>query len=490
MLFNSYQFVFFFLPLVILSIFFSQAYFKFKNLKILVLILFSLFFYAYDNYKFLFLLLFSILFNYFISRQIDNINRKSSKKLILAFIILFNLLILLYFKYFNFFIEHLSIFFSEKNIGYVEIYLPLAISFFTFQQISYQIDNFKVYQKKNIISYLLYVSFFPQLIAGPIIRYSHFLKEIIKNKFLKINNENLSIGLSIIVLGLFKKVVLADTAGFYVDSMYNQIYNDDSINGFDLLLFIIFFSVQIYFDFSGYSDIAVGVAKILNFNLPINFNSPFKAHSIIDFWKRWHITLSQFFRDYFYISLGGNKNIFIVKFFLIIFVMTVVGLWHGASNNFVIWGLLHGVLISSNHLINRVNFRIFKSLTIPKFIKILFTFILVAIAFVFFRVDDLYQSINIIIGAFSFDNYFYKSYFINEISDSKKFIMILSLFVIFFMPNIFQIFKLKLINLKKIDKKNKITFKTNYFWIFSIIIMFFWLLTFLNSPSVFIYFRF
>ena len=490
MLFNSYQFVFFFFPLVILSIYFSGVVSRFKNFKILILISFSLFFYAYDSYKFLFLLLFSILFNYFISIQIDNINSKRLKKLALFFIIIFNILILLYFKYFNFFIENLSILFSESNISYIKVYLPLAISFFTFQQISYQIDNFKVYQKKNIISYLLYVSFFPQLIAGPIIRYSHFIKEIVKKKFLKINNENLSIGFSIIVLGLFKKVVLADTAGIYVDSMYNQIYNGDNTNGFDLLLFIIFFSLQIYFDFSGYSDIAVGIAKILNFNLPINFNSPFKAHSIIDFWKRWHITLSQFFRDYFYISLGGNQNIFIVKFFLIIFVMTVVGLWHGASNNFVIWGLLHGILISSNHLINKFNFKILESLIIPKFIKVLFTFILVAIAFVFFRVSDSHQSLNIIMGAFSFDNYFYNSYFIHEISNYQKFIMTLSLFVIFFMPNIFQIFNLKLVNLKKIEKKSKISFEPNYFWIISIIILFFWSLAFLNSPSVFIYFRF
>ncbi|MBK56981.1 MAG: membrane-bound O-acyltransferase family protein [Flavobacteriaceae bacterium] len=490
MLFNSYQFIFLFLPFLILILTFFQNYVRFKNLQILIMILFSLFFYAYDNYKFLFLILFSIFVNYYISLKIDSLNKKNLKKLSLTLIILFNILILFYFKYFNFFIKHISSFFSETNISYIEIYLPLAISFFTFQQISYQVDNFRNKKKKNIISYILYVSFFPQLISGPIIRYSHFLKETIKDKFLKINNENLSIGLSIIVLGLFKKVVLADTAGLYVDDLYNQINDGKSFNGFDLLLFIVFFSVQIYFDFSGYSDIAVGIAKILNFNLPINFNSPYKAHSIIDFWKRWHITLSQFFRDYFYISLGGNKNIFIVKFFLIIFVMTVVGLWHGASNNFVIWGLIHGLLISFNHLINKFNFKKFINLSIPKFIKIAFTFMLVAMAFVFFRVENLHQSLTIIIGSLSIENYFHNSYFINEISNYKKLIMILSIFIIFFMPNIFQIFNLKLVNLKKIDKNQKIVFKINYFWIYSIILIFIFLLTFLNSMSVFIYFRF
>ena len=250
------------------------------------------------------------------------------------------------------------------------------------------------------------------------------------------------------------------------------------------------FVVQIYFDFSGYSDIAVGIGRILNFNMPINFNSPYKAHSIIEFWKRWHITLSQFFRDYFYISLGGNKNIFFIRIILIIFIMTVVGLWHGAANNFIIWGLVHGILIASNHFINRINFRILKEFKIPKFIKILITFYLVAITFVFFRVEDIDKSFSIILGAFSFDNYFFSSYFINEISILKKIIMLLSILIIFLMPNIFQLFRLKTVNISKIEIKNKITFKTNFLWAFSLILIFIFSLVSLNTPSVFIYFRF
>ncbi len=486
MLFNSYNFLFIFLP-----IFFSSIYLLKENLsrhKIFILvIIFSLIFYSLDNYNFTFLLLSSIIINFFSSKKIDKTLNKNKKKFFLFLIILFNLIILLYFKYFNFFIDNINKL-SSTEFKFVNLSLPLAISFFTFQQISFQVDNFRTSKTKNFISYLLYVSFFPQLIAGPIIRYNHFIKEIFKNKFFKINSKNLSIGITIILIGLFKKIIFADTAALYVDAFFIRFNNGLGFTGIDSFLFIVLFSIQIYFDFSGYSDIAVGIGKILNFNIPINFNSPYKSKSIIDFWKRWHITLSQFFKDYFYIALGGNKNNFFYKLIIIIIVMTICGLWHGASNNFIFWGLLHGIMISSNHILNKFDLSFIKR--IPHFIKILFTFCLISTAFIFFRVNDIAQSFDIIISVFDSSNNFNQSLFINEITFFNKLIMFTSIFVVFCTPNIFQIFDLSLVNIKRIDIDKRVIFKNNYYWIFFNLILIVFIIYNLGTPSTFIYFHF
>lgn len=486
MLFNSYSFLFIFLP-----IFFSTIYFFRKILKIniifIFLIIFSLLFYSFDNYKFTFLLIFSIIINYLISKKIDVIKKNNFKKILLLVIILFNILILVYYKYFNFFIENINTFRLEK-IQEIRIILPLAISFYTFQQISFQIDNYKERMNKNFTTYFLYICFFPQLIAGPIIRYSHFIKETLKNNFLKINSKNLSIGISIILIGVFKKVIFADTAALYVDNFLIRNGGGYDVASVDALLFIIFFSIQIYFDFSAYCDIAVGIAKILNFDFPINFDSPYKSKSIIDFWKKWHITLSQFFRDYLYISLGGNKNTFLHKLILIIFVMSLCGFWHGSSNNFIVWGFIHGILISLNHILIKLNFKIFRK--IPYQLKIIFTFLLVAFAFTFFRVNNIYDAFQIISLAFNFSDYLNNSFFIKEISNFNKLIMFSSLVVVFFAPNIFQIFDLNLINISQIDKASFIKFKSNILWLVFNFVLLLFIIFNLGSPSTFIYFHF
>ena len=486
MLFNSYSFLFIFLPFFFITTYFFREIVQ-KNIIFVFVILFSLIFYSYDNYKFTFLFFFSIILNYIISKKIDITQSNNFKKLLLYMVISFNLLILGYFKYYNFFISNINSFKLEK-FELINIALPLAISFYTFQQISFQIDNFTKRKNKNFLTYFLYVSFFPQLIAGPIIRYSHFIRQVIKNNFLKINSKNLSIGLSIILIGLFKKIIFADTAGLYVDNYFTRFGGGYDIAGIDAFLFIIFFSVQIYFDFSAYCDIAVGIGKILNFDMPINFNSPYKSKSIIDFWKKWHITLSQFFRDYLYIILGGNRNHFIMKLLLIIFVMSICGLWHGASNNFVLWGFIHGVLISINHLLIKLNFITIKK--IPYSIKIIFTFLLVSIAFIFFRVTSINDAFEIISSAFNFSNYFNNSLFITEISNINKLVMFLSLIVIFFAPNIFQIFDLKLVNVNKIDKNKTIKFRSNIYWLLFNLILLIIIIFNLGSPSTFIYFHF
>jgi alginate O-acetyltransferase complex protein AlgI len=486
MLFNSYNFLFFFLPIFFSLIILSFNFFNKKKIFILV-ILFSLIFYSFDNFNFTFLLFLSIILNYFFSIKIDKTNNYKFKKTFLVLIIIINLFVLGYFKYYNFFIENLN-YFKIYNFDLINTGLPLAISFFTFQQISFQIDNFKLRVNKSFTTYFLYVCFFPQLIAGPIIRYSHFIKETFKNNFLKINSKNLSIGLSIILIGVFKKVIFADTASLYVDNYLIRFGGGYDVAGIDALLFIIFFSIQIYFDFSAYCDIAVGIAKILNFDIPINFDSPYKSRSIIDFWKKWHITLSQFFRDYLYIVLGGNKNSFFVKLILIIFVMSVCGFWHGASNNFIVWGFIHGVLISINHLLIKLNFTTIKK--IPYYIRIIFTFLLVSLAFVFFRVTNIYEAFQIISYAFNFSDYLNNSFFIKEISNFNKLIMFSSVLVVFFAPNIFQIFDLKLVNINKIDKNDFIKFKSNISWLVFILVLLLFIIFNLGSPSTFIYFHF
>ena len=452
-----------------------------------MVILFSLIFYSFDNLNFTFLLFFSIILNYFFSIKIDKTNNYKFKKTFLILIIIINLFVLGYFKYYNFFIENLN-HFKIYNFDLINTGLPLAISFFTFQQISFQIDNFKLRVNKSFTTYFLYVCFFPQLIAGPIIRYSHFIKEALKNNFLKINSKNLSIGLSIILIGLFKKVIFADTAGLYVDNYLIRFGGGYDVAGFDALLFIIFFSIQIYFDFSAYCDIAVGIAKILNFDIPINFNSPYKSVSIIDFWKKWHITLSQFFRDYLYIALGGNKNTFNIKLGLIIFVMSICGFWHGASNNFIFWGFIHGVLISINHALIKLNSTTIKK--IPYQLKIIFTFLLVSVAFTFFRVPNISESFQIILLAFNFSDYLNNSFFIIEISNIKKLIMFLSIVIVFFTPNIFQIFDLKLVNVRNIEKNKLIKFESNIYWLLFNLGLLISIIFNLGTPSTFIYFHF
>ena len=463
------------------------SYFNLKRHQSLIsLSFFSLIFYSYDSYKLTFLFLTSIIVNYLFCLVIDNNKNILIKKNFLVCIVLINIFILLYYKYYNFFANTFSsiVGISIKNL---EIYLPLAISFYTFQQISFQVDNYKKKQKKSFLQYLLYVSFFPQLIAGPIIRYSNFIKECLKKNFLKITSQNLTIGISIIIIGLFKKIIFADSAGLYVDIIFNKIGNGELLAGIDYFFFIVFFSVQIYFDFSAYSDIAVGIGKIFNFNIPVNFNSPYKSKSIIEFWKRWHITLSQFFRDYLYIFMGGNQNIFLIQIVILILVMTLVGFWHGAATNFIFWGFLHGVYISINHIMIKMNLK----LNIPGFFKVLFTFWLVSVAFIFFRVDNFQVSLDILVRSFNYVGYFKDSYFLYDVSLSQKFTLILSLICIFYLPNIHQIFQLKLTNIKNVKNFGiSIVFKSNFYWLIYLLILSFFILINISNPQTFIYFRF
>lgn len=430
--------------------------------------------------------MFSILINYIISLNYIHKNRI----FFLYFIILFNLIFLLFFKYFNFFVTNTNYVFSTK-FQTIDILIPLGISFYTFQQISYQVDCYKekiLEKNKSFIKYIFYVSFFPQLVAGPILRYNDIINQINTNTVFKLNFKNLAIGFAIIILALAKKILIADELGQIFLNNYNNYLNTGSISFVQSWIMIFSFSLQIYFDFSAYSEIAFGICKILNLQIPGNFNSPYKATSMIDFWRRWHITLSSFFRDYLYIPLGGNKNGIKFKISNIIFVMSLVGFWHGASWNFLAWGFANGFLISLNHLIKDTKFGINFFARVPILLKRLIIFTIVSLLFLFFRVIEFDQSIQIFSAAFDFKNYIFEFYNYNfKIKDI--FILIFSLIIVLFFPNIFEVFEIKPYNFQKMEKTN-LYFSSNYLWLFFLIFLILILGFKIGSDIEFIYFQF
>jgi alginate O-acetyltransferase complex protein AlgI len=351
MLFNSPFFLFVFFPITItifflcgrISIAFAQAW----------LAIASLFFYAWWNPPYLLLLLFSAVINYTIGqslqRQTSLEHRQIPRKTLLWAGLAFNLIALAYFKYFIFLLSILSGL-TGRHFSWDSIVLPLGISFFTFQKIAYLVDSYigKV-REKSFLNYILFVSFFPQLIAGPIVHYSEVFPQFKNQRTYHPSVENIADGLSIFLLGLAKKVVLADEYARYANAGFDAASQGVEVSLVAAWLAAVAYTLQLYFDFSGYSDMAVGLARTFNIELPLNFNSPYKATSIIDFWRRWHMTLSRFLRDYLYIPLGGNRRGRVLRYCNLLLTMTIGGLWHGAAWTFVAWGALHGVYLLINH---------------------------------------------------------------------------------------------------------------------------------------------
>lgn len=337
MVFSSLIFIFRFLP-VFIAVYYITPY-KYKNLCILI---FSLFFYSFGEPKYFPIMISSIIIDYIVSILIQrNFKNKAKCKVLLLVSIIFNMGILIYFKYANFFIENINLLF-KSSIDKISLTLPLGISFYTFQTLSYTIDVYKgkVEAEKNIIDFGAFVSLFPQLIAGPIVKYSDINKEI-KNR--SINMSNFELGLEEFIIGLSKKVLIANNIGM----LWYEISSKDLINISTPLawLGIIAFSFQIYFDFSGYSSMAIGLGKMIGFNFPINFNFPYISRSITEFWRRWHITLGSWFKEYVYIPLGGNKVNKIRVFLNLLIVWFLTGFWHGAEYTFILWGLYFFTLI-------------------------------------------------------------------------------------------------------------------------------------------------
>ena len=404
MLFSSPLFLFFFFPLVFCVYFIFKNNFKIRNF---IIIFFSLSFYFIGEGINILVLLISILFNYYISSKI--ILNNSKKKNYLIFGLIFNLLLLLIFKYLNFFILNLNILFKFFSLNlyfnYTKIDLPVGISFFTFQSISLIVDVYKEknIKKINLETVSIYISMFPQLVAGPIIRFND-----IKNQFLIrfSSNDDIFKGLERFIIGLAKKVVIADSFGSIANDIYDDNIFDEKFSHLSPLmawLGAIAFLFQIYYDFSGYSDMAIGLCRIFGFKIKENFNFPYSAVSITDFWRRWHISLSSWFKDYLYIPLGGNKVNIYRNYLNLFTVFSLCGLWHGASFNFIIWGLYHGFFISFEKFLKKFsNLYFLKFLNKFIFLKWITTLFIVTVGWVIFRSNSLSDAVIILHTMFDF----------------------------------------------------------------------------------------
>ncbi|OQX99820.1 MAG: hypothetical protein B6I24_01760 [Bacteroidetes bacterium 4572_128] len=473
MLFSSLTFLFVFLPLLIFIYYISLK--KYRNY---ILIFFSLIFYAWGGFSYTIILITSIIVNFLFVEYLKK--SQNHKKIILKIGLTFNIIVIIIFKYLDFFIENINEIGILKFINFNEIQkknivLPLGISFFTFQQMSLLWDVYrdKKTKKSNLLDISLYISLFPQLIAGPIVRYNDIINQI-KNRIETL--ELFRSGVQKFIIGLFKKIIFANTFGSVADAiMDSQIENISTPVAW---LGIISYSFQIYFDFSGYSDMAIGLGRMFGFRILENFNFPYISKSITEFWRRWHISLSSWFRDYVYIPLGGNRNGIYRTYFNLFAVFLLTGFWHGATWSFIFWGLFHGIFITTekiglNKILNKV----------PKIFSWIYTMLVVIIGWVMFRIEILQNAFDYIKKMFGFgistnDNFF--SYINKE------------LIIIMILATISSTTFFEKINLKLI--KNSLA-NTNIYKIiinFIFIFMFLYSIIYINSGSYnpFIYFRF
>jgi len=387
MLFNSYVFIFVFLPIVFAGTFLLGRHSH--RLAALWLGLASLSFYAAWNSGFVLLLLSSICFNYGAGYLIGHRPPKLAKMLLTGAVGL-NLLLLGYFKYTNFFIDSGNAFFGLQ-ISSLDIILPLGISFFTFTQIAFLVDVYRgLAREYNFIHYLLFVSYFPHLIAGPIIHHKQLMPQFARPETYRFNLDHVAVGLTIFILGLAKKVMIADNMADYATPVFSAAEGGASFMFFEAWMGALAYTLQLYFDFSGYCDMAIGLSLMFNVRLPMNFNSPYKATSIIDFWRRWHMTLSAFLRDYLYFPLGGNRKGPGRRYINLMATMLLGGLWHGAGWTFIIWGGLHGIYLTINHGWREIKSRLGwgDGGTMARFFAGALTFLAVVVGWVFFRAES------------------------------------------------------------------------------------------------------
>ncbi len=386
MLFNSTDFLLFFLPIVFI-VYFLLNKLKLINMATGWLVIASLYFYAYWKIDYLPLILISMVLNYSLGCTLSNTKLKINRKLVLLTGIGMNVLLLGYYKYYDFVIYNINLLFKSE-FNYMHIMLPLGISFFTFQQIAYVVDSYKGLTKEyDFLTYSLFVTFFPQLIAGPIVHHKDMMPQFhnLRNRF--INHKNISIGLFFLAVGLMKKVLIADYFSPFVKETFDVI---PSLTFFESWLASFCYTFQLYFDFSGYCDMAVGLGYLFNIKLPQNFNSPYKADSIQDFWRRWHITLSKFLRDYIYIPLGGNRLGELKTYRNLFLTFLIGGIWHGANWTFIVWGILHGIASCIHRFYTKWNFKMHKA------IAVFLTFGFINLTWVFFRSNHISRAIDIL----------------------------------------------------------------------------------------------
>ena len=387
MLFNSFEFVFVFLPLVVV-VFFASAKFLGNTFAKVFLILASIFFYAYWNVKFLPVISISLIVNYFVALKIHG--SQQNKKAWLIFGIVFNFLLLGYFKYAKFF---MSIF----GVDIESVILPLGISFFTFSQVAFLVNNYKgSINNAPFVNYFEFVMFFPYVTSGPIADFRNMNPQFDNAEIFKPNYDNIAAALNLFIVGLFKKAVIADYLGESIEDIFA---NANNLTMLEAWGGAVGYSMQLYFDFSGYSEMAIALALFFNIKIPENFNSPYQSTSIIEFWRRWHITLGAWVREYIYIPLGGNRNGEINKMRNLFIAMLFTGLWHGAGWTFILWGGLHGLMLIINNLWRKLK------ITLPKFLSWLITFMSVVICWVIFRAENLSGALKIIRTMFDFSKF-------------------------------------------------------------------------------------
>ena len=430
MLFNSGAFLLLFT--VFLSIY--SIVYKQKAVRTIYVIAFSLFFYYKASGWYLGILLLSIILDYWVALAIYQSNKPWKKKLLLAISLTANIALLCYFKYTNFFIGNINAI-GHTHIALMDIFLPIGISFYTFQTISYVVDAYKgvIVPTRNLLDYTFYMSFFPHLVAGPIVRARHFLPQI--DKPAKLTRDDLGDGFYLVVKGLIKKAIIADYVSQYADLVFAAPGN---YSGFENLMAMYAYTLQIYCDFSGYSDMAIGIAKWMGFDLGPNFNTPYISRNVTEFWRRWHISLSTWLRDYVYISFGGNRKGEFNQYIFLLLTMLIGGFWHGPSWKFVIWGAAHGVALVLHKIFHK-----YIGSKLPKnwfldFIGWALTFHFVALLWIFFRADTFDSAILMIRQICTHMDLAYIEPFINA---RVLFLIILGLgYMVQFFPEKFKLF--------------------------------------------------
>ena len=528
MLFNSVGFILMFLPITFLGMYLLSRHSQ--NLAALWLGLASVCFYAVWDARFVLLLLVSISINYsagyFIGKRRAEKDRHHAR-LALVMALVINMALLAYFKYFNFFIQSISAAFGVEITG-LDIILPLGISFFTFTQIAFLVDVYKgLAREYSFVNYLLFVTWFPHLIAGPVIHHKQMMPQFSDSGTWKLSTVNLSAGLTIFIIGLAKKILIADDLASFASPVFSSAAEGQAIQFFDAWSGALAYSLQLYFDFSAYSDMAIGLSLMFNVRLPANFDSPYKSTSIIDFWRRWHITLSNFLREYLYIPLGGNRLGKPRRYLNLMITMLLGGLWHGAGWTFIIWGGLHGIYLMLNHGWREAKSRMQwkDGGALASFGSSALTFLVVVIAWVIFRSENMSSAQNILAGMaglqgislpehlpkifsttfaslpwldVSYDGFFH----VQKSKPSKVFQhLLIGLLIVWVLPNVRQIMhsakpvwddltvKSKLDSIS-VSGKSRIYWKPKQTYAFVIGVLFFYCLTSLSQKSEFLYFQF
>ena len=492
MIFNSYIFLFVFLPITLL-IFRLSSYHYGKRTAIAVLGIASFIYYGWWNPPYIFLLLASIIFNFYFA---DIISRANKKKHFLALGILLNLVLLGYFKYAGFLILNINFLF-KGNYELGQILLPIGISFFTFQQIAYLSDISKGQKMKySFVDYILFVTFFPQLIAGPIVHHKEMMPQFSKTD--EDAEFNLSLGLTLFLIGLAKKVIVADNLAPHASPVFSHAANDVSFNIFEAWIGTFAYTFQLYFDFSGYSDMALGIAAMFGIFLPVNFLSPYKATNLVEFWRRWHITLSRFLRDYLYIPLGGNRKGKGRELSNLLITMVIGGLWHGANWTFVAWGFLHGLGLSVNHMVSKLTGKFKFNL---KALSAVITFLFVSLTWVLFRSENFNSALSMYSTMFAFKGLvlphemltaypIFGAEYAGEFHKTPIAIIMVSGIIAFIAPN-----SLQLINSAKFNSpiklpSTRLQWSPSFKWVAFMTLLFIACLLNMTNMSEFLYYQF